>query len=124
MEGARALSERVASEAPWVEDPARAAATWLGALCWQMTAHFPSSGEQECVHVYMGLGGGRDIRLLWDVETKGWFRYVLIGRAADAPAGAFTHNATDGRPGLPSGLAFGPEHVDEAAAARAQAEVR
>jgi hypothetical protein len=116
IEAAPALAARVADEAPWVLDPARAACTWLAGLCWQMTHHYPTNDVQECVHVYMGLGGGKEIRLLWDIETRGWFRYVLVGTGFGGVGDLLTHGAMKGWPGLPAHQAFGPAHIDSAAA--------
>ena len=112
IEAAPALAERVEKEAPWVTEPARAACTWLAGLCWQMTTHFPASGQEECVHVYMGLGGGLEIRLLWDVQMRGWFRYVLVGQGFGGVGDLLTHNAMEGWPGLPEHQAFGEAHID------------
>ncbi len=123
-QAAHALTRRVADEAPWVLEPERAAATWLAGLCWQMTCHFPTNGRKECVHVYMGLGGGKEIRLLWDVHMLGWFRYVLVGKGFGDVGDLHIHNAMEGWPGLPPHHAFGVEHIDEDAADVMKSEAR
>ena len=112
--GLPALTQRIASNYPWVQRPALAARTWAAALAWQSIVNMPEAPVDEGMHTCMGVGRGHIIALQWDTQaTDNNIRHVTTTDGSLTAGQLNTFASLSGYPSFPEHLeTFDARHVD------------
>ena len=112
--GLPALTQRIASNYPWVRLPSLAARTWAAAFAWQSIVNMPEAPIDEGMHTCMGVGRGHIIALQWDTKAKGHnVRHVTTTDGSLTAGQLNTFASLSGYPSFPEHLdPFDARHVD------------